>query len=614
MGDVAILDCGAQYAKVIDRRVRELGVESDILPIATGAKDLRRYKAIIVSGGPSSVNAKDAVRYDPGLFSLGIPVLGICYGMQLIAHAHGGEVRQQRTKEYGEMRVAIDPSSPLFASLSRSEQVLMSHGDSVTRVPAGFRVSARSGALIAGIEDRGRRIYGVQFHPEVDLTLHGKAMLGNFLFGIAKLERTHTIGGSIERAVREIRSTVGKAKVVVLISGGVDSAVSAALLLKALPKEQVYGIHIDHGFMRKGESRSVMRALSRIGLANLRLVEAQDEFLDATTLVGARRIGPLRAVTDPEEKRKIIGDTFMRVSEREIARLKGKVFLAQGTLRPDLIESASELVTTSAQTIKTHHNDSALVREKRRQGLVVETNKDWHKDEVRKIARTLGLPRGIAQRLPFPGPGLAIRVLCASGAAASGAEDLVGAKAGVARIAKAHGLAGTVLPVRSVGVQGDERTYGYVAVLSGKFSWERLKAASIEIPKRVHAVNRVCWLVKGTAGTPRVVPTALARDTLDLLREADARASAALRREAPRARLAQLPIILLPVSLGAAGRAIVLRPFVTNDFMTGRAAIVGKELPLACVRAMAREVSSLEGIGAVLYDLTSKPPGTTEWE
>ncbi|MDD9953566.1 MAG: glutamine-hydrolyzing GMP synthase [Candidatus Woesearchaeota archaeon] len=588
---VAILDCGAQYAKVIDRRIRELGVESFLLPVDTPAETLKEYEAIILSGGPDSVNDDGSPRVDEAVFELGIPVLGVCYGMQLMAHHFQGKIGQKETKEYGETIIAIK-ASPLFTGLEEREQVLMSHGDSVLELPEGFTAIAHSHDIIAAMANDEKKMYGVQFHPEVDLTLNGKQVYHNFLFGIANVEKSHNLELSVEKSVKKIRETVGTNNVAVLISGGVDSAVTAALLRKALPKEQIYGIHIDHGFMRKDESRTVMEALTALDI-NVKLVEAAQEFQEATTTIDGKESCALKDAVDPEVKRKIIGDCFITLSDRELKSIPGTVYLAQGTLRPDLIESASSLVSSTAETIKTHHNDSDLVRRKRAEGLVIETNKDWHKDEVRTIGKELGLPDYIVQRQPFPGPGLAIRCLCADTA-----DEIDPAP--VQEIAKAYDLEADVLPIKSVGVQGDGRTYSYVSIVNGHDTWEQIKAAASEIPRKVHTVNRVCY----SFGEPGPVQTSrLSKDRLDLLREADAIVREHLK-EYP---FAQVPVILLP------NNSLVLRPFITNDFMTGRAAILGEELPWGVLRNIVKELAALN-ITSVLYDLTSKPPGTTEWE
>lgn len=614
---VAILDAGAQYGKVIDRRIRNLAVRSDLLPLDTAYEELVDYDAFVISGGPESVYADDAPHPQESVWQSGKPILGICYGMQLINQAYGGQVGRKLTREDGQVMIDIATTdSPLFAGLNKTENVLMSHGDSLSEVAPGFEVTARSGEIVAAIADEKRRVYGLQFHPEVDLTEHGNQIFKNFLFEVAGLKASYTMEDRRSEAVRYIREQAGEREVLLFASGGVDSTVCAALVAEALPAEQVRVVHVDTGFMRLRESEAVKEALGKAGV-DLQVVDAREQFANATTDIDGRQSPPLQEVTDPEVKRRIIGDTFMKVMERVIDDLRldpQNTVLAQGTLRPDLIESASELASSKAAVIKTHHNDTPLVRELRQAGRVIEPLQELHKDEVRQLGEQLGLPAELVWRQPFPGPGLAIRLLCAREPYMTDEFDEISQ---TLRDFEDADTAAHLLPVRTVGVQGDGRSYSYLAALSGKPDWPKLFAKAREIPKQLHAVNRVVYTFGNKLETQpsTITPTLLNPDTVDQLRQADAHVNEVLRQHGLLERLSQVPVVSFPIDFGEPGkRSIGLRPFITNDFMTGRPAIPGEDLLEAALTEMVERVLSVKGVTRVVYDLTAKPPGTTEWE
>eukprot|EP00457_Paulinella_chromatophora_P003412 gb/GEZN01003419.1/.p1 GENE.gb/GEZN01003419.1/~~gb/GEZN01003419.1/.p1 ORF type:complete len:655 (-),score=122.11 gb/GEZN01003419.1/:143-2107(-) len=625
---IAILDAGAQYGKVIDRKVRELKVRSVMLPMNTPAEELSQYRALIISGGPGSVYGKDAPPFTPTLFQLGIPVLGICYGLQLMNYVHGGTVAKGKLREDGVEDLPFNASSQLYKGVRSPAKVLLTHGDCIEKVASGFTVTARTkGGVVASIENEEKRLYATQFHPEVDLTEQGSLMLKNFLYDVAKCEGTFSMQSRKHECLQYLRDTVREQSVLVLVSGGVDSSVCAALLLEALGPDKVFAVHVDTGFMRHKESDLVVDALKHLGLKHLYTSNAEKQFFEATTQHEGKTSKTLQECIEPQEKRVIIGDTFMKVSEEACQQFHlqfNQILLAQGTLRPDLIESASKMASSHAMVIKTHHNDTAMVRALRDAGRVVEPLKDYHKDEVRELGLDLGLPEELVWRQPFPGPGLAIRILCSDGTPwlppqldelLQGLDEL-----------RTDDIGLTLLPIQTVGVQGDGRSYAACVALTckeqqvDKMPWDRLFELALAIPKTYHGVNRVV-LAFGPQINDRhlhgCTSTLLNRATCDILRAADQVVNEVLFQSKLLRVLSQVPVILLPADMGVAGaRCVAVRPFVTNDFMTGVAAVPGtKYMPFEPLKEMVRRIKAeVPGISRVLYDLTSKPPGTTEWE
>jgi GMP synthase (glutamine-hydrolysing) len=493
---VLVVDLGAQYAQLIARRVREAHVFSEIVPHDVTASELarRRPAGLILSGGPASVYEPAAPSVDPRLFDLGVPVLGICYGHQLMARELGGEVAATGDREYGGTALAVDPPAVLLADLGPDERVWMSHGDAVTRAPDGFRVTARTGRIpIAAMEDPDRGLFGVQFHPEVSHTSRGQEVLKRFLFDACGLLPDWTPVNIVEDAVERIRRQVGDAEVLCALSGGVDSSVAALLVHRAVG-DQLTCVFVDHGLNREGEPAQVEETFGRHFGVPLVHVKAQDRFL-------ARLAG----VTDPEGKRRAIGEEFIRVFEEVAREHRGARFLVQGTLYPDVIESGSR----TAASIKSHHNVGGLPEEMDLE--LVEPLRDLFKDEVRRVGEELGLPEEVVHRQPFPGPGLAVRIV---GEVTAERLGTVRAADGVVRdeIRRAglerdtwQAFCVLLADVRTVGVMGDGRTYESPVILRVVTSedamtadWARLPHEVLEriatrIVREVPGVNRLAY-------------------------------------------------------------------------------------------------------------------------
>jgi GMP synthase (glutamine-hydrolysing) len=579
---ITVLDAGGQYCHLIARKIRDLGVYAEVRPSDTPASELTGRKGLIISGGPDSVYDAGSATIDPVILANGSAVLGICYGQQLMTHALGGHVRKGDKGEYG--LAVLDSLQPhaLFAGLNGDLQVWMNHRDQVESVPQGFDILASTGTCaIAAMGHREHPLAAVQFHPEVVHTPRGMEILSNFVFGVAGCVKDWDPKDRIGPLEAEIRAVAGDRNVFFFVSGGVDSTVAYTLCLRALGPDRVYGIYVDTGLMREGETAYVRRLFQDLGATAFHVEEAEGEFLSA-----------LEGICDPEKKRHIIGEQFVAVQERVLSTghfLDGHWILGQGTIYPDTIESGG---TAKADVIKTHHNRVAGIQKLMETGRIIEPLSSFYKDEVREIGAELGVPNEYLHRHPFPGPGLAIRCLCSA------------VEAPVSRLEP-----GWLVPVRSVGVQGDSRSYRSVLALETLPNGE----LATELVNRMwETINRVVGLVRGHSeiGAMRATMGTLTRERLARLRAADAIVRRLSEQSGFEREVWQFPVVLIPFGNDAVPDSVVLRPIHSVDGMTAKVV----RMPEALLHRMTQELIAVEGVCGVFYDLTHKPPGTIEWE
>jgi len=598
---IAVVDFGGQYAHLIATKVRRQQVLAEIRQPEDSLEAFDGYKGVILSGSPSLASMGEDDDWNKGILDLDVPILGFCFGHQEIAKHYGGEVIHGG-REWGAAQLHLRREHALFKGLDSVEQVWMSHFDSVTSLGPEFEelgytstgTDAAPHPNAAIVSDSLRRD-GVQFHPEVDSTTHGDQMIGNFVKEICGCRPTWDMSQFLDMQVERIREQVGEGSVFLLASGGVDSTVAAKIIGMALPGARLKLLHVDNGMMRKGESKDVVEMFNGLGLGeNLHFVDASADFLKN-----------LEGLVDPEAKRHSIGATFVEVFEREARRLgiEGHL-LGQGTIYPDTVETGGP---KRAHTIKTHHNRVPIIEEMMAAGKVVEPLADLYKVEVRELGVSLGIPDYALERHPFPGPGLGVRLLCSDG-------HIMAPPVGfqLSEVAHDFGLEAQALPIKSVGVKADLRVYEHPAIISGDSSHENLIEATRRILSEVPDVNRVVWNLGADAPENcRALPATATRERFDLLREVDAIVMSALENHGLYKAIWQCPTALVPLEIDGNGQElVVVRPVHSVRAMTASPV----ELPVAVLDELREGILKLPGISGLTLDLTSKPPGTIEWE
>lgn len=598
MEAIAVIDFGSQYAHLIANRIRRLGIYAEILLPEVNLEALKKYKGIILSGGPQSVYGHSAPTIDRRVFSLGIPILGICYGHQLITHLMGGKILPGETKEYGIAQFSVLKKTGILKNVRSHTKVWMSHGDSIERLSPQFEALGKTDdCRFAATRHRRRKIFSTQFHLEATHTQEGMKMLKNFL-SICMVKRQWNTESFLKQKIGGIKKILGDRKVFLLVSGGVDSTVAFTFLSKILGSRRVYGLLVDTGLLPKNEVNRTRRLFKKIHLRNFHIVHAKQRFFKA-----------LEHIIHPEDKRKIIGDLFLKVQAQAVRRLRlnpAEWLLGQGTIYPDTVESAG---TKYADKIKTHHNRVPQIEKLMRGGKLIEPLKDLYKDEVRLLGKRFGLPDDLIWKHPFPGPGLAVRILCAE--REHFPQNISSIEEKIAYYLQPYGLFSKILPLQSVGVQGDARTYRHPLLVWGKVhTFDELEKISTSLTNRFSQINRVCLLLEpSTLKTVRLLSSFLTEKRVRFLQELYDKVMKFIKKHGLNRAIWQFPIVLLPLSINGVKReVVVLRPICSEEAMT--ASFYKMKWPLLHVlmRILRPTVSG------IFYDITNKPPGTIEWE
>ena len=597
--EIAIIDFGGQYTHLIARRIRKLGIFSEIYQPETFTIKPNMV-GIIFSGGPQSVIAKTAYKIDLKLADIKIPVLGICYGHQLIAHLAGGIIESGNNPEYGYAEIDCDNQKTLFAGTAAHQKVWMSHGDQVTKMPPDFKVTAYTDSVpIAAYESADGKIMGVQFHPEVVHTEYGNQLLDHFLARCTS-KRDWQVENYKDQLIAEVQRQAGDNDVLILLSGGVDSLVAMELCLAALGKDRVYSIHVDTGFMRHNESANIINHLNELGYEKMQLINAEKRYLDE-----------LKGVVEPEAKRLIIGRLFVEIAGEALKEFKNKdILLVQGTIYPDTIESGA---SDKSAKIKTHHNRVGEIQKLIDEGKILEPIKDLYKDEVRELGIELNIPPDLVNRHPFPGPGLAIRILGSD--TDSPETDYDKENALLNDLISEFGLSGTILPVKSVGVMGDFRTYQHPAMIwfndlrltINDSRWTYLQKASVKIVNTLKTVNRVVFSTINPQPAYTLQKHYLTKEACNDLRKVD---HLLMTRTAHLKDIWQMPVVQLPMFDANGDQVYLMRPVTSLDAMTANFF----QMDFKLLNDLIKEAQKINKVANILYDITSKPPGTIEWE
>ncbi len=605
MQQIVILDFGGQYTHLIARRIRQLGIYAsikdpdDFEPNQKNGEDADTV-GLIFSGGPQSVNAENAHKINFNIKEVQVPILGICYGHQLIASIFGGEIYQSKRKEYGLSEIKCDTSSTLFKSMDERQTMWMSHGDHVEKMPDNFKITSYTEDVpVASYESKDARIFGVQFHPEVTHSENGLNILDNFI-SVCTNERDWKVENYKDDIIEEIRQKAKNKKLFLLLSGGVDSLVALRLCIEALGEDSIQSLHIDTGYMRKNESSDIIRHFNTMNFKNITVKNAEDVF-----------VKNIEKQTDPETKRKIMGKLFIDVMKEELQKMditdEKEWMLVQGTIYPDTVESGG---TKKATAIKTHHNRVKEIEDLIAAGKVIEPIRELYKDEVRELGKELGLPSHLVDRQPFPGPGLAIRILASDTDKPD--KDVDKEESELQNMIDQYGLGGMILPVRSVGVQGDFRTYHHPALIYYKdtdplkFDWNVLKVASKSINK-LDTVNRMVFSYDYVRSSLKLGVSYPTKKQADLLREVD---HVVHDMTSDLTDIWQMPVVSLPLFDDKGDQCFVMRPVSSKDAMS--ADFYG--IDFALLEKIIESVKSIKGVGNLFYDITSKPPATIEWE